>query len=142
MEKHVGARVVTKHGKSCIMLNDQWFELDERKKTHVLIHELLHAQDKNIIDIAYMHEPRYDKLTIAEALRNADSIAELVNAASTPHADPTIAEGMRDDRRHRSTHLRHTHGTINATTHLRHTHGTIYATLTPIHESTLIWQHL
>lgn len=82
MEENISAQIATNRQHTCIMLNDNWFESSEEQKVHVLVHELLHACDQNIVDIAYAHDPMYDKLTIAQHLHNADSIAELVDTDS------------------------------------------------------------
>ena len=66
-------------GASCVMIDDKYTHFDNETKSHVLIHELLHAYDQNIVDIAYRHESSYETLTFAEQLRNADSIATFIN---------------------------------------------------------------
>ena len=79
LPKNTLAQVVTNMGASCVMIDEKWETLDNKTKTHTLIHELLHAYDQNIVDIAYSHEPSYGTLTFAQSLKNADSIADFVN---------------------------------------------------------------
>lgn len=89
------AQVVTNMGASCVMIDKKWENSDNETKIHTLIHELLHAYDQNIVDIAYNHEASYGTLTFAQRLKNADSLADLVNERSTRAVrdDPRVGSG-------------------------------------------------
>ena len=79
LPEHTLAQVVTNMGTSCVMIDKKWKTFNNETKLHVLIHELLHAYDQNIVDIAYRDQPAYKTLTFAEQLKNADSLATFVN---------------------------------------------------------------
>ena len=64
----------------CLILDHSWWGFDANMQENILVHELLHVYDKNIIDIAYVHQKKFNNLTFAEHIRNADSLTEIVTS--------------------------------------------------------------
>lgn len=65
----------------CVVLDESWWNFESQMQEKILIHELLHVFDRNIVDLAYMHQKKFKNLTFAEHIHNADSLTRLISYA-------------------------------------------------------------
>mgnify|MGYP005696878393 CR=1 FL=1 len=63
---------------SCIAVYDPWWAATSKMQIKSLVHEMLHLYDDEIVDIAYDFESTYQNLSLAQQLRNADSLTNII----------------------------------------------------------------